>query len=217
MYHYVYDEEDPPADVNRRYGNYIGVRTLEEELNYLNENNYYFPTWEELRDYIDGKLLLPENSIILTFDDGETSFLKNGIPVLERNKVPATCFMITHNTGEKKIQKYPSDYVIYQSHSHDMHTGGGYIGKGGIITALSEEKILEDLKISTKICGSSDAFAYPYGDYNEASRDAVEKAGFLCAVTTVPGKVYPGDDPYLLKRARMVQGQSLQSFLYQIR
>ena len=212
MYHYVYDENDPPDDLNQRFGNYISMQDLEEELNWLNEEGYYYPTWKEVRDYVDGKLLLPDKSIVLCFDDGAVSFLENGIPVLEKCKTPATCFMITSNNGEGKIAQYQSDYVIYESHSDNMHRGGGNIGHGGIFTAISEEDGLADLKRSIEICGSSDAFAYPFGDYNESSRNMVEKAGFLCAVTTEYGKAEPGDDPLLLPRVRMSMGQSLAGF-----
>lgn len=216
MYHYVYDENDPPDDLEQRFGNYISVQDLEEELNWLNEEGYYYPTWEEVRAYIDGKLILPEKSIVLCFDDGSVSFLENGIPVLEKCQVPATCFMITANNGEEKIAKYQSDYVTYESHSHDMHRAGGYIGHGGIFTALSREESLADMETSIEICGSGDAFAYPYGDYTWECRETVEEAGFLCAVTTEYGKAWPGNDPYLLPRVRMSMGQSMESFMYAV-
>ncbi len=102
MYHYVYDENDPPEDLNKRFGNYISAQALEEELNWLNSEGYYYPTWKEVREYIDGKLKLPDKSIVLCFDDGAKSFLENGIPVLEKCKVPATCFMITSSMEKKK-------------------------------------------------------------------------------------------------------------------
>ncbi len=73
-----------------------------------------------MRDYIDGKLVLPEKSIVLCFDDGAKSFLENGIPVLEKYEVPATCFTITSSDGRGKISEYKSDYVSYESHSHNM-------------------------------------------------------------------------------------------------
>lgn len=216
MYHYVYDENDPPADLHQRFGNYISMQALEEELNWLNKEGYYYPTWEEVRAYVDGELLLPDKSIVLCFDDGSKSFLKCGIPVLEKCKVPATCFMITTNNGEKKIAEYQSEYVNYESHSHNMHRGGGNIGHGGIFTAISYEEGMADLKKSIDICGSGDAFAYPYGDYNDASKQMVEDAGFLCAVTTQPGRAYPGDDPMLLPRLRMSLGQSLEEFISKV-
>lgn len=213
MYHYVYDENDPPEDLYNRFGNYISQQELEKELNWLNEEGYYFPTWKEVREYIDGELMLPDKSIVITFDDGSRSFLDYGIPVLEKCCVPATSFVITSNDGEKKIAGYQSDYVTYQSHSDNMHRPGGNIGHGGIFTALSYDEALVDLQKSIEICGTSDAFAYPYGDYNDSCRQVVEDAGFLCAVTTQAGKAYPGDDPMLLPRVRMSLGQSLDQFI----
>lgn len=212
MYHYVFDEDDPPDDLQEKYRNYITVDALEEELEWLKAEDYYFPTWEEVRAYIDGELILPEKSIVLCFDDGARSFLENGIPVLEKYEVPATCFLITSAEGKQKVKEFKSDYVTYQSHSHNMHRAGGKIGHGGIFTAISIEEGLEDLQTSIGICGNGDAFAYPFGDYNESSRSMVEEAGFLCGVTTAYGKAYPGDDPMLLPRIRMNMGQTLEQF-----
>lgn len=209
MYHYVYDESNVPKGVN---GNYISKGDLAEELAFLKAEDFYFPTWQEVRDYVDGKLLLPEKSIVLTFDDGAYSFLDNGIPVLEKYRTPATSFVITSKKGKKKVRKYQSKYVTYESHSDDMHRGGGKIGHGGIFTAISREDGLADLRKSIRIVGSGDAFAYPFGDTNESCRAIVEEAGFLCAVTTQPGRAKPGDDPLMLPRQRMSRNQSLNAF-----
>ena len=55
MYHYVYDKNDPPEDLNN---NYIEVHALEEELKYLAENDYFFPTWEEVRQFENMKFIM---------------------------------------------------------------------------------------------------------------------------------------------------------------
>ena len=210
MYHYVYDEADPPDDLNN---NYIEVHALEEEIKYLVENDYYFPTWEEVRQYVEGDLFLPEKSVVLTFDDGAKSFLDLGIPVFEKYQVPATSFLITSKEGENKVREYQSDHVTFQSHSDNMHRAGGNIGHGGIFTAMSHDDAVTDLKKSIEICGHGDAFAYPYGDYTDDCRTAVQDAGFTCAVTTENRRAEPGDDPLLLPRVRMSLGQSLESFI----
>ena len=212
MYHYVYDENDPPEDLLKKYKNYIEQEDLREELEWLKAEGYYFPTWEEVREYVDGRLILPEKSIVLCFDDAQKDFLKYGVPVIDECQVPVTCFIVTEWSGREKVRKYQSEYVTYQSHSHDMHKAGGNIGHGGIFTALTEEEALQDLLVSVEICGNGDAFAYPFGDYTDACRNTVEKAGFKCAVTTVYGKAYPGMDPMLLPRVRMNNGQTLEQF-----
>lgn len=214
MYHYVYDRTAPPENLNN---NFIEKDTLAGELQYLKNNEYYFPSWREVRDYLDGKLLLPEKSVVLTFDDGPT-FMDIGIPMLEEYQIPATSFVITsYFTDHDMLAGYGNDYLTFESHSHKMHQGGGSIGHGGIFTAMSREDALTDLRTSIEICGSGDAFAYPFGDYTKECRDIVEEAGFLCAVTTENAKCFPGADPLLLPRVRMLGEQSLDSFAASIR
>jgi len=210
MYHYVYDENDPPANLN---ANYIEVKDLEEQLIYLTENNYYFPTWEEVRQYIDGELLLPEKSIVLSFDDGAKSFLKVGAPLFDKYRVPVTSFLITSKDGENKVATYETPYLQFQSHTHNMHRAGGNIGHGGIFPVMPHDEAVADLKESIRICKNGEALAYPYGDYNDSCVAAAKEAGFLCAFTTEYGRVFPGDDPYLLPRIRISLGQSLASFI----
>ena len=187
MYHYVYDANSVPENLN---SNYIEVGTLEEELKYLHENDYYFPTWKEVREYLDGERILPDKSIVLSFDDGPL-YIELAIPLFEK-------------------------YLTLESHTDNMHRGGGTYGHGGIFPALSKEEALADLKKSIEYCGNGDALAYPFGDYTAECEQTVEEAGFLCAVTTEPGKCYPGDDPYALTRVRMLGSQSLDQFISEI-
>lgn len=210
MYHYVYDKDNPPKE--KLNSNFIEVHDLEEELKYLTENNYYFPTWEEVEKFVSGDYLLPEKSVVLTFDDGAYSFLNLGVPLFEKYKVPVTSFLIGNIEGEKKVKKYASEYMTFQSHSYNMHRGGGNIGHGGIFPVMNHDDAIADLQKSVEIGGNGDAFAYPYGDYNDSCVKAVKDAGFKCAVTTEYGRAKPGDDPLLLPRIRMSMGQSLESF-----
>ena len=210
MYHYVYDPASPPDNLD---SNFISTDSLAEEMKYLHDNGYYFPTWQEVRDYVDGKLILPEKSIVLTFDDGP-NYMYLGIPILEQYQTPATSFVITSYWNDREmLYGYASDYLTFESHSHKMHQGGGSIGHGGIYTAMTMEEVLADLEQSFEICGNRDAFAYPFGDYTEEGCSTLEEAGLLCAVTTENAKCYPGDNPYILPRVRMLGTQTLDSFI----
>ena len=209
MYHYVFDPANPPENID---SNFISTDALAEEMKYLHESGYYFPTWQEVRDYVDGKLLLPEKSIVLTFDDVNYMYL--GTPILERYQTPATSFVIaSYWNSRDMLYGYSSDYLTFESHSYQMHQGGGNIGHGGIYTAMSKEEVLSDLQKSFDICGNKNAFAYPFGHYTDEGCSTVEEAGLLCAVTTENAKVFPGDNPYLLPRVRMLGTQTLDEFI----
>ena len=210
MYHYVFDPANPPENID---SNFISTDALAEEMKYLHESGYYFPTWQEVRDYVDGKLLLPEKSIVLTFDDGP-NYMYLGTPILEKYQTPATSFVIaSYWNSRDMLYGYSSDYLTFESHSYQMHQGGGNIGHGGIYTAMSKEEVLSDLQKSFDICGNKNAFAYPFGDYTEEGCSTLEEAGLLCAVTTENAKVFPGDNPYLLPRVRMLGTQTLDEFI----
>ncbi|MEI3503763.1 MAG: hypothetical protein V8Q42_09020 [Anaerovoracaceae bacterium] len=48
------------------------------------------------------------------------------------------------------------------------------------------------VKSPSDICGSGEAFAYPYRDCNDSSVSMVKDSGSLCAMTTQPGEASPG-------------------------
>ncbi len=210
MYHYVYTESDKPEKLN---SNYISDKKLEEQLKYLKNEGYYFPSFRELRAYADGKISLPQKSVILTFDDGQKGFLNYGVSLLNKYKVPATSFLIGIKDGESKIKTYASPYVAFESHSYNMHRAGGNIGHGGVISAISKEQIVEDLKQQIDMVGSDNAFAYPYGDVTEDAKEAVAEAEIQCAFTTAYGKVHVGDDYREFSRVRVHGTNSLDSYI----
>lgn len=209
MYHYIYKEPNKPGQFA---GNYTLDKDFEKQLKYLNENGYYYPSFKELRAYVDGRISLPEKSVVLTFDDGQEGFLSIGIPILEKYKVPATSFLIGTKGAADKLKAYASPYVQYQSHSYDMHKAGGNIGHGGVISAMSTSEIEADLKKIANILKNNEAFAYPYGDVTDDSKQAVKKAGIDCAFTTEFGKVHKGDNPAALSRVRVNGGVSLSVY-----
>src|SRR5690606_5276184 len=50
---------------------------------------------EDLRSHISEEAVLPEKSVLLTFDDGDVSVFEKGLPVLRNLAVPAVLFVIT--------------------------------------------------------------------------------------------------------------------------
>ncbi len=42
MYHYVYDASNPPSDLN---GNWILDTKVDEHMQYLNDNGFYYPSF----------------------------------------------------------------------------------------------------------------------------------------------------------------------------
>lgn len=210
MYHYVYTENDVPADLN---SNWILDTDLDSQLQYLTENNFYFPSFQEIRAFVQGKHTLPANSVALTFDDAMPQFLAYGIPVLEKYKIPATSFVIC-NDGDamQKVIAYRNRYIMFDSHSYALHQAGGNVGHGGRISALTKDQIVEDLRTSADMLQTHNAFAYPFGDTTEDGKAAVEEAGYQCGFTTVNDWCYIGDDVRALNRVRIQGNVALSTY-----
>ena len=212
MYHFFYDETKGTDGVD---GNFTEVKAFEEQMKYLSENNFYFPSWKEVERYIDGKEDLPEKSVVITVDDGSYTFFDLAVPIIQKYNTKATSFVITSWKGEEELNDYQKlNNIILESHSHDMHRAG-IDGKGRIMT-LSNEEIIEDVKESSRLLGGATVFCYPFGHYNERAEKALNDGGYTLAFTTRGGRVYPGMNKMELPRVRMSRGDSLNAFIKKV-
>lgn len=213
MYHFFYDENsgEPGKD-----SNYMEIHDFEEQLKYLSDNNYYFPTWDEVKNYVEGKSCLPEHSVVITVDDGDKSFFELAVPVIEKYNVKVTSFVVTSwiENSDYLKQYSSSGKIIFQSHSNAMHESGSN-GKGKFLT-MSEKDALDDLNASKSFIGNATVFCYPFGHYNDKCVEILKKAGFELAFTTEYARVRPGQNQYELGRIRMSKGDSIKSFIQRV-
>ena len=204
MYHFFYDKNER----NGADGNWIEISDFEEQMKYLSENNYYFPTWEEVENYIDGKTELPEKSVVITVDDGDPSFFKLAVPIIQKYNVKATSFVITYWYGNVAENKEKN--ISYQSHSNDMHKAGAN-GKG-VMLSWNYNDIKEDLLLSKEILGDATIFCYPFGQYIESNIQVLKDSGFKLAFTTKGGRVKKGASKFELPRVRISGNTSVEAF-----
>jgi len=81
-----HDVEDGAADQR-----YLAVRTsaLSEQVAWLRDNGYHPVSVQQILDAHDGKTVLPEKAVLLTFDDGYSSFYTRVWPLLKAYNWPA--------------------------------------------------------------------------------------------------------------------------------
>ncbi len=207
MYHFFYDAK---AGEKGPDNNYMEISAFEEQMKYLSDNNFYFPTWSEVESYVEGKKELPSKSVVITIDDGDASFIKYAIPIIEKYNVKATSFVVTSWNGDWLPKSYKSSKLDFQSHSHDMHRAGAN-GKGRFVN-LSYQDGIKDVTTSKNIIGNCTVFCYPFGHYNDTTKKVLKDAGYKLAFTTKNGRVYSGADKYQLPRVRMSKGITLSAF-----
>lgn len=113
MYH---DVSPSPTDVHS-----LSVRNFERQLQLMKDNNFHWITMSQYREFILHDRPVPENAVLLTFDDGYESFYKYAYPLLEKYRAPATSFLIVDTVGNPKmhgVEKLNWDQV------KEMHRGG---------------------------------------------------------------------------------------------
>lgn len=208
MYHFFYDKNTGSGQDN----NWIEISDFEAQIKYLTENDFYFPTWDEVEQYIDGNLNLPSKSVVITVDDGDASFFDLAVPIIQKYNAKATTFVITGWYGWRADNKQSN--ISYQSHSDQMHEGSG--GKG-VMLSWGHDKVVKDLKTSSQILGGATVFCYPFGHYNSVTKQELKDADYKLAFTTEGGRVHRGSDKYALPRVRISRGITLNSFMNMVK
>lgn len=212
-YHFIYDQtQHACAQVICQ-----SFEQFESHLKYIRENNYFTLKLDELEMYLDGKINIPEKSIVLTIDDG-TYFDLGAIDLLEKYKANATLFVITKI--KDNFDYLESDYLDLESHTENMHNQyecRGYGMQGGGILCLPEDKVLNDLKTSQNKLGGSEYFAYPFFDFNDRAIELLKKAGFNMAFIgqyDTDGYSYPKvTSKYKVRRKTIFSDTTMNEFI----
>jgi hypothetical protein len=205
MYHQFTTKPEGEKTWLKANFDYIG--DFEQNMAYLSQQKFYLPTWDELNAFIDGKLYLPHRSVVVTDDDADPTWETLGVPVVTKYKVLTTSFVIT----KYRQAPSPSLYVLQRSHTNDMHSAGAN-GKGKMVN-YTYDQIVADLTTSVGVLGGvTEAFAYPYGQYNATAEKALHDVGFWMAFTTQPGDVHAGSTKLELPRQRMSYGMTMAQF-----
>lgn len=126
---------------------YVSVRTdhLIDQLAWLRENDYQPVSIDQILDASNGNSILPEKAVLLTFDDGYSSFYTRVFPILQAYQWPAVLAPVGKwlDTPEDQDVEYggqPADrssFLTWQqvkevsdsglveiaSHTYDLHKG----------------------------------------------------------------------------------------------
>ncbi len=192
---------------------------LDAQLNYLATHNYHVITLDDLYNALTKGGALPENPIILSFDDGYRNFYDNAYPILKKHNMKAIEFIITaveganaYLTWDQISEMYKSGLVEFGAHTQhhpnlpDLST-----------TMINNEITLSKSDLESHLGKPIKWFAYPYGGYNNYIENEVQKAGYLGAVSTIYGGVQSKDKLYLLPRIGVSGAFSLDEFARRVR
>ena len=199
-------------------------------MNMLEKSGFNVITLDTFLDFMAGKGQVPDNAVLITFDDGYEDFYKLAYPVLKDKNLSATMFMITSTIGDKtgwnpkidqtQMQEMVEHNIYFQSHTHDAHK---YIqGSNGkedaflVTRAYNKEnypetfeeyydRVYQDLAKSKEVLDEllgqdTKALAVPYGRFTPTVKEIAAAAGFEYNFTIKPGVVSQKTDKMSLPR-----------------
>ena len=187
-YHHILRDEENTRF--RHTSTTTSVRAFNNQMTWLRDQGYTTLTLYQLEGYVRNKINLPARAVVITFDDGLKSVNRYAYPVLKQY-----------------------GFHDIQSHTHFLHRVDA--GRRPILFSRNYHNILFDFARSRRALSQFNPhvlyLSYPFGGYNATAVQAANDAGFHMAVTTVRGKVKPGDNPFLLKRLYILRTDSLET------
>jgi len=187
---------------------YLSVKDFTSHLDSFERAGITPITLRQLYEHWEGKALLPEKPIVLTFDDGYVSMYTTVYPMLKERGWSGTFFCITSTLGK---HGHLTKEMIAEMAANGMEIGSHTVSHVEL-NALGGERLLNELSISQStladiVGGNVDILCYPVGRYNAQTISAAKETGYLCAVTTKHGIASRSQGNFELNRLRISLGR----------
>ena len=223
MYHSINSNKNRASDY------VITPAAFRGDMEWLQKNGYHTVVVQDLLNYVEQGIPLPEKPVMVTFDDGYYNNYLNVFPILKELQMKAVISIIgtetdkysaleetsenySHLTWYQINEMMKSGLVEFQNHSYNMHKSGGNDGprKGiskmkGESTESYQKAIREDVGKAqaryTEMTGwTPTAFAYPFGSVSRDSYPVLEELGFRVTLDA-QGRIFRlTRDPDCLRR-----------------
>jgi len=202
MYHSV------SADANPENRLAVSTKIFERQMRFLKEHHYNVVTLEVLAGLIKEKKKVPRNTVAITFDDGYKNNYTEAFPILKKYNLVANIFIIVNEVGRPQNDRLTWSQIQEMQNSGIFTIGSHALGPEPLINIKDEgivkEQVFESKKaLEEKLGRKINVFSYPEGKLNPKIRQMVIDAGYKAAVATNPGKKFPNDDVFALKRLRI--------------
>lgn len=233
MYHQV-------SDNGSLWGDYvIPPSLLRQDFEYLKENGYNVVKIKDVLDFANGKKPLPKKAVVLTFDDGQRSFLTKVLPLLEEYNFPATVSIVGALTDLYTENGETNDKYAYLNwndvktlsenplveighHSYNLHSLGNRRGMGKIygesdgsyLQIMEEDIKMLNEKLLSHTGERPYILAYPYGIKNKTLEELVKSQGFAVTLSCREciNKISAGEPIFELCRFNRPYNKSTSAF-----
>lgn len=196
MYHRVGEVHDT---AERKYC--IEAQRFSGHMHALARAGWHAVSSEDFHAWLIGEGDLPEQSFLLTFDDGFLGVYEYAHPVLKALGWPATMFLVSGLIGQtdrwpKSGNPVANNYPLLDRNQIDVMRNEGWSFHGHS-RSHRDLTTLSDTELDEQISGCREDllqlglkprfFAYPYGRFGDREASAVSAAGYEAAFSVQPG------------------------------
>ena len=214
MYHYV-SELPPDADSIRR-GLTVEPALFEAQLQYLQQEGYHTVFLRDLIETLSTGRPLPENPIVLTFDDGYLDAYTHAFPLLQQYGFVGEFFVLATPAHFEapaymtwaQMQEMAGAGMSIQAHGRDHYDLRNRDVDFLVYQILGIKEAVEAHTAQPALF-----FCYPSGRYDDHVLKVVESAGYWGGVTTEWGVTQRLDTRYTWPRLRVHGTWSLERFI----
>ena len=220
MYHII---AEPRATQEAKYC--CTPARFEAQMRYLVESGVRLLGLDEIADAHDGRVDWPLSGVAVTFDDGFAETFANALPILARYRIPATMFALSGRIGAfndwMSRRGSPERALMSAAQLREMAAAGISIGSHTRthprLTDLDVNGKRDEIRVSKAeledVLGQVvSTFAYPYGLFDDDSRQAVEEFGYRAACSVRSGFNGPSVDRFALRRIEVFGADTLWQF-----
>ncbi len=213
----------------------VSTDIFKQHLDYLKGHHYHTITFNQLFDALYYSAPLPENPIILTFDDGFDDAYTNAYSILKQYQYSGMFYIISGKVGWKgqatwdQLREMLANGMQMGSHTITHRDLGNVWLNSPKEAQLEMTKSRQDME--TQLHTLIQQFCYPTGEPFRFGQPAarkpiltlLEKAGYVGATTDPPAKNADGipiigskqnsEEPLLLVRLRVDGRNNAQAFI----
>ncbi len=214
---------------------------FERDLNYFIENDFNIVSPTLLLSYFDGKADLPQNPVLITFDDGYTGVYTKAYPLLQQYQISAIFFVLTSRVGvfrdfvtwEQLSEMQSARVFSIESHTHNAHF---YVSEAdGLHAALTSriplpdgtlesyeayrQRVAQDLKkskdlIEMHINKKVHFLSVPFGSANREVNEISLNLGFKATFNSDGGINSLPLKPLNVKRITIKRDDKIEDIVY---
>ena len=213
LYHKI---DRPTSDVKIR-GAFTNPRRFGRQMSYLKQRGFKFFSASGIAAHYLEHQKFPDRGVCVTFDDGWKDNYTHAFPILRDLDIPATIFLVPSCIGKTTSQvtadgEGPREHMSADNIREMSETGiefGSHSMNHKLFDRVEADEVTSEVFDSKQYLENllqrdCRVFAYPAGFHTEYARDAVRRAGYFAAFSTVYGSD-ENPDRFALNRSEILR------------